>query len=585
MSPEQVRGEELDVRTDLFSFGVVLYEMATGREAFSGTTSGVIFEAILNRAPTPPLRLNPGLPAEMERIINKMLEKDRKLRYQTASDLRADLQRLKRDIDSGREAALRGVAPSLRPGLPTRSGRARKAIDSLAVLPLANASADPDAEYLSDGITETLINNLSQLPKLRVIPRSMVFRYKGREVDPQTVGRELNVRAVLTGRVVQRGDTLNIQAELVDVVAESQLWGGQFQRKVSDIFAVQEEIAKEISEKLRLQLTGEEQKRLVKRHTVDAEAYQLYLKGRYHWSKRTEEGVKKGLEYFQLAIAKDPGYALAYAGLADSYNMLGVYVGPPKEAFPRAKAAATKALQIDDTLTEAHTSLAVIKLHYEWVWLEAERAFKRALELNPTYAGAHDWYAEYLAAMGRTEEALGEVKRAQELDPLSLIINTDVGWHYYFQRRYDWAIEQLQKTLEMDPNFPPAHLFLGQVYVQLSRLEDANREFQKAISASGASPRYLAGLGYGYAQSGNTREAQNVLEDLRELSKRRYVSSFDIAAIYVGLGDKDQAFEWLQKAYEERSIFLIFLKVDPRLDPLRSDPRFQDLLRRMSFPR
>jgi TolB-like protein/Tfp pilus assembly protein PilF len=527
--------------------------------------------------------LNPECPPELERIINKVLEKDRNLRYQTASDLRADLQRLKRDIDSGREAALRAVAPSLRPGLPTRSAGVRRGIDSLAVLPLTNSSGDPDAEYLSDGITESLINNLSQLPRLRVTPRSMVFRYKGREADPQTVGRELNVRAVLMGRVLQRGETLNIQAELVDVAAESQLWGARYQRKVSDIFAVQEEIAKEISEKLRLQLTGEEQKRLVKRHTVDADAYQLYLKGRYHWNKRTEEGVKKGLEYFQLAIAKDPGYALAYAGLADSYNMLGVYVGPPKEAFPRAKAAATKALQIDDTLSEAHTSLAVIKLHYEWVWLEAEQGFKRAIELNPTYAGAHDWYAELLEAIGRTEDALAEVKRARELDPLSLIINTDVGWHYYFQRRYDLALDRLSRALEIDPNFSPAHLFLGQVYVQLSRAEDANREFRKAVSASGASPRYLAGLGYGYARSGNTREAQSVLVDLKELPKRGYVSSLDIAAIYVGLGENDQAFEWLQRAYEERSIFLIFLKVEPMFDPLRSDPRFQDLLRRMNL--
>jgi len=584
MSPEQARGEELDVRTDLFSFGVVLYQMATGRLAFSGTTSGVIFDAILNRAPIPLVSLNPELPAEMERIVGKMLEKERELRYQTASDLRADLQRLKRDIDSGREASLTVTAHSPRLGLAARSKRPGRAIDSLAVLPLTNASADPNAEYLSDGITETLINNLSQLPRLRVIPRSTVFRYKGRETDYQTVGRELNVRAVLTGRLVQRGDTLNIQTELIDVVTESQLWGGQYSRRLSDILSVQDEIAKNISETLRLRLTGEDQKRLAKRHTENTEAYQLYLKGRYHWNKRTEEGVTKGLEYFQLAIAKDPSYALAYAGLADSYNMLGVYVRPPKEVFPRAKAAATEALQIDNNLSEAHTSLAVIKMHYEWAWLEAEQGFRRAIELNSAYAAAHDWYAEYLAPMGRPEEAIVEIKRAQELDPLSLIISTDVGWHYYFQRRFDLALDQLAKALEMDPNFPPAHLFLGQVYVQLSRLEDANKEFQKAISASGESPRYLAGAGYGYAQSGNTREAQKMLVVLKQLSKRRYVSSLDIAVIYIGLGEKDRAVEWLQKAYEERSAFLIFLRVDPRYDPLRSDPRFQDLLRRMNFP-
>jgi serine/threonine protein kinase/tetratricopeptide (TPR) repeat protein len=588
MSPEQVRGEELDVRTDLFSFGVVLYEMATGREAFSGTTSGVIFEAILNRAPTPPLRLNPKLPPEMERIINKTLEKDRKLRYQTASDLRADLQRLKRDIDSGREAALRGAAPGPHPGLPTRSARARKAIDSLAVLPLTNASGDPDAEYLSDGITETLINNLSQLPKLRVIPRSTVFRYKGREVDPETIGRELNVRAVLMGRVVQRGDTLNIQAELVDVATESQLWGGQYNRKLSDIFSVQEEIAKEISEKLRLRLTGEEKRRLTRRYTESTAAYQLYLKGRYYWNKRTEEGFKKAAEYFQQAIEMDPGYALAYAGLADSYLLLGaaVYGGfPPQEAMPRAKAAAMKALAIDDKLADPYATLGYARCIYDWDLPASERDFLHAIELSPGYATAHQWYAICLTVMGRHEEAVAEAKRAQELDPLSLIINAGLAMRFYYMRQYDRAIEQLRKTLEMDPNFVVAHEYLGRAFEQKGMYSEALEEFElgKTLSRGGAA--FPARLGRAYALAGRKDAALQMLRELSELATKRYVSPFQFAMVSTAMGDNDQAFRWLEKAYRDRDTWLAWCKVDPMLDSLRDDPRFQDLLRRMNFPR
>ena len=384
MSPEQVRGEELDARSDLFSFGDVLYEMTTGRQAFPGNTSGALLEAVLSRAPSSAMHLNPELPPELERILQKALEKDRKLRYQTASDLLADLKRLKRDMESGR------VATSSRPpdaarARPRRRGRA---IDSLAILPFQNASGDPDAEYISDGITETIINSLSQLPKLRVVPRTTVFRYKGREVDPQAVGRDLDTRAVLAGRVLQRGDTLIIRAELVDVANESQIWGAQYNRKLSDIFSVQEEIAKEISEKLRLRLTSHERKRLAKRYTEKTEAYQLYLKGRYHWNRRTEEGLKKGIEYFEQAIAKDPSYALAYAGLADCNALFecGGYAGlAEKEAMSKASAAAGTAREIDDTLAEAHTSVAFVKFRFEWNWPEAESEFKRAIELNPNY--------------------------------------------------------------------------------------------------------------------------------------------------------------------------------------------------------
>jgi serine/threonine-protein kinase len=580
MSPEQALGKDVDSRSDLFSLGVVMYEMITGRLPFEGSSSTAVIDLIVHQEPPALARYNYSVPAELERITRKCLEKDRERRYQSTRDLLTDLRNLQRDAESG---AL--TSSQVRRQSATAGGaRTRKAIDSIAILPFANASNEPDADYLSDGITESIINNLSQVPKLRVMARSTVFRYKGREADPREVGRDLNVRAVLTGRVLNRGELLIIKVELVDAFDGSQLWGEQYNRKLADIFSIEEEISKEISEKLRLKLSGAQKKRLAKHHTENTAAYQLYLKGRFHWNKRTEEELKKGIGYFEQSKALDPNYVLAYAGLADSYNILVSYSAlAPKEAFPKAKAAAKRALEIDERVGEAHASLAFVMFGYDWDFEEAEREFKRSIELNPGYAGAHMWYAAYLAAMGRSDEAETEIYRAQELDPLSLPIVTNVGWIHYLARQYDKSIEDYKKALEMDPHFVLAHRRLGQTYEQKGMFDDAIAEFQKTLSTFAGDTESIAALGHAYAASGRVAEAHAIIDNLTEYGKQRYIPSYFNAQIHAALGQADQAFEWLEKSYEERYGFLIYLKVEPRFDPLRNDPRFEELTRRVGL--
>ena len=463
------------------------------------------------------------------------------------------------------------------------------AINALAIMPFSFAStdpdvlADPDREYLSDGITESLINNLSQLPEMKVIASSSIFRYKGKEIDPQAVGRELGVQAILTGRIVQRGDVLTINVELVDSRDNSRIWGKQYERKMSDLLVLQRDLSKQIAENLRPRLTGEELRNLNTLHTENAEAYQLLMKGFYYLNKRTKEGGEKAVGYFQQAIDKDQNFAPAYSGLAGCYAQMGNFGSlPPAEAHSKASEAVTSALKIDNTLAAAHATLAWLKFTHEWDWSGSEQEYRLAIELNPNLAGGHRGYATYLSAMGRHQEAIRESKQALTLDPLSITFNSDLGETLYTARRYDQAIEQLRQTIDMDPNFPWAHRNLGLAYEQKKMYTEALTEFKKHIELSQGQAGSMA-LGHAYAVAGMRDEALQVIARLQKISQSNYIAPFRFAMIYTGLGENDQAFEWLEKSFQEHSPDLIYLKVDPRFDNLRSDPRFTELLRRMNL--
>ncbi|HEX6190108.1 MAG TPA: protein kinase [Pyrinomonadaceae bacterium] len=647
MSPEQARGLEVDARTDIWSLGCVLYEMTARRVPFEGETPSDVLSLILQKEPPPLARFAPNAPEELARIVNKSLAKDREERYQTVKDLLIDLQRLRRRLDmeaelerSGRSsfggdaAVTRSRAPDFTAAeLPQQTSaagavhatssaeylvgevrrhklgvllavavialaavaiffyysRASREIHSIAVLPLVNASGDPETEYLSEGITESLIDNLSQLPKLRVMSLNSVLRYKGREADAQAVGRALGVEAVVTGRVAQRGDGLVISVEMVDVRNNTRLWGGRYDRRLSDLLAVQGEISREVLEKLRLRLTGEEEKRATRRYTENAEAYQLYLKGRYHWNKRTADDLWKGLDHFRKAIELDANYALAYSGVADSYFALSI--GGPfapgsrrslalDEARTKSLAAARRAVELDPKLAEAHTSLGAVLEWFEWDYAGAEREYKRALELNPDYASAYQRYGVFLATTDRLDEGIAQLKRALQLDPASLPINADLGFVYYNARRYDEAIEQLRKTVELDPDWPRAHSLLAFCYTQKGMYDEALRELQQ-MQLPGRGPNF-ARL---YVLMGRRDEALKVLAEMKERSKQTgNVPHLGFVAIYTALGDKERAFEYLEKAFAERIPGLRNIKTSPVYDELRSDPRFADLLKRIGLP-
>jgi TolB-like protein/Tfp pilus assembly protein PilF len=483
-------------------------------------------------------------------------------------------------------AAIIAVALSATAYLYLSRGKDASAINSIAVLPFVNESGNADVEYLSDGMTETLISSLSQIPKLNVKARSSVFRYKGKDTNAQTIGKQLNVQAIVTGSVMRRGNNLALHIELVDVNTEIALWGADYNSPTTNLVALQNEITRDVANKLRAKLSGADESRVTKRYTDNTEAYELYLKGRFFTGgKVTEEGLKKSIEYYQQAIAKDPNYALAFVGLAESYMRLGHVWGflPPRETFPKAKAAVMRALEIDESLADAHTALADYYLSYEWNWSGAEREIKRAIELNPNDAQARSEYGSYFQTMGRLDEAIAERKLNREFDPLSTTATANVGYPYYYARQYDQAIEHYRKALELDPNYSWSYLWIGQAHLEKGMYQEAIAEINKAIALSEGNVRMKATLGYAYAVAGKRGEAQKVIDELQEESKRKYVSPYFIAVIYSGLGEKDKAFEWLEKAYLERHPYLTLLKVEPVFDNLRSDPRFADLLRKVGL--
>jgi serine/threonine-protein kinase len=632
MSPEQARGLNVDARTDIFSLGVLIYEMVAGRLPFDGSNTNEILASILSDKEHEPLaRFARQVPAELERIVDKALRKDREERYQTIKDMLLDLKSLRHRLEFDAEVersrppemsydqTMAALAP------PTRSGQRAQTIpiteslvsgikhqkrslmiglllvavvgltsivyfalpagkiDSIAVLPLINASGDADTEYLSDGISEALINSLTELQQLRVVARSTAFRYKGREVDPLQVARELNVRAVLMGRVRQIGDTLNIQMDLVDARTGAQLWGKQYDRKASDALSIKQAIALEVTEKLRLRLSGDEQRQLTKSDTTSAEAYQFYLRGRYYWNKRSAEGIKKAIEQFQQAIDGDSNYALAYVGLADCYLQLEQYAGvPASEIVPKARAAADRALQLDDSLSEAHTSSASI-YQKQWRWEEAEEEIKRAISLNPNYPTAHHWYAYYFYIKRQFDNAMTEIKRAHELDPLSPVISENVANVYLLKNDLNSAVEQCKRTIELDPSFADAHYILGFAYLKQGRNEDATAEFQKAVELSRRAGTYLGNLGYCYAVTGKRAEALAILKELEEKYTKGQSTGQFLAGVYTGLGDKDQAFAWLEKDFQQHSGQLPTITWRLHFEDLRADPRFADLVRRMGL--
>jgi TolB-like protein/Tfp pilus assembly protein PilF/predicted Ser/Thr protein kinase len=603
MSPEQVSGESLDLRSDIFSFGAVLYEMVTGNAPFVGNNPAAIMAAILTQVPPALKQQAPEAPPRLQQILDNCLAKDPGQRYNNARELAEDL----RDVDLPGSA--RSSRASVRP-LLLRSRRLaaaaaaavlvllaaafalyrmssrHPALDSIAVLPLNSAAADEDAVYLSDGIAESLINSLSQMPRLRVVARTTVFRYRDSVVDPQRVGRDLGVGAVLTGKLSRRGNQLLVQADLIDVASGAQLWGDRYVRTTSDVFAVQDEIVQRISERLRVRLTGEEQQRLVKRYTDNSEAYRLYLKGRFFWDKRTASGMETARQLYKQAIDLDPSYALAYSGLADTY----VFCQCPTrrtETIPLAKAYAERALQLDESLAEPHATLGFIKMNYEFDWKGAEGELERAVQLSPSYPVAHQFYAGWLLQQGQFESGLAEAKRAVELDPLSLAANWYLGASLYHTRRYDEAIEQLRRTIQMEPKYPLAHSTLGLAYLQRKLYREALAELKLAQELRPESDETESHLGYAYATVGNTPAAEKKLAGLLAKSSSGKAVSDNlpllIARLELSLGRTDEAMQWLNRAYEQRSFGLFFLKVDPTFDPLRADPRFAAFLNKIGL--
>jgi eukaryotic-like serine/threonine-protein kinase len=636
MSPEQARGLKVDARTDIWSLGVVIYEAVAGRKPFSGETTADIISSVIDKTPAPLNRYASELPEELEWIVSRALRKEKEGRYQTANELMTDLKQLRTKIEIAKASGELLGRPALSRPTPVRDPRntaasapstyvssaeyiaaeikrhklafilcllvlaagivglsvylksgktsttAEHAIQSLAVLPFKNESANPDLEYLSDGMTDTLINNLSQLPRFSVKARTSVFRYKGKEIEPQKAASDLSVEAILNGRLVQRGDDLTLYLSLVDGRNGNQLWGEQYSRKMTDLVALQNEIARDVSRKLRARLSGPDEQKVARNYTENTEAYQLYLRGRYHHSRLTRPEIDKAIAYYQQAIAIDQSYALAYIGLSQAYRTLALTSeAPANETLPKAKAAALRAIEIDETLAEAHSALGIVAFRYEWDWKAAERHFLRALELDPS--STQLGYAQLLWTMGQHEKALIEAKRSRELDPLDLRISSLEGQVLFFAGRYEESIDRLQKTLELDSNFWLAHLFLSRVYIEKKMHPEAIAEATKATNLTGGNSEAIAQVVYALAKAGQQKEARMTLDELKKRAAERYVPPYAFALSYNGLGETDQAIAWLEKGIKERDVKMTLLLVDPQWNNLRSDTRFQDLLKRMGL--
>ena len=632
ISPEQARGQQPDSRSDLYSLGAVMYEMITGAPPVRADNFLDLAIAIATEQPKPPSSVTPQVPPDLDRIVLKALEKERESRYPSARLLMSDLRTLRQELDFENKLLTldgRNTTPGLEMHptapmtLPTQSGstsssgvlRVRRVmrsaklttaaalgiaallvvigiavvkngifadrIDTVAVLPFTNVTHDPNVDYLSDGISDSVMDSLSQLPQLHVVARSTVFRYKDKSVDPLAVGRELKVRGIVTGELTQRGDKVVIRARLTDAKKGTQVWGEQYERKVADVLALQQELAQEISTQLRSRLTGEEKKLLAKGTSEDSEAFQLYLKGRFFNNKyNDEEAIRRGIDYFNQAIERDPTYALAYTGLADSYFNLSNLHMPPREAMPRVRQAAQRALALDDSLAAAHTSMALALVWYDWNFAQGEKEFQRAVELNPNDADAHRLYGDFLAAMGRFDQAIAEKRRAESLDPLSINASWDVGRALYYAGRYDEAIEQARRTQELDRNFPYIYYLQAQIAMRTGRYAEALQLMQKALSLAGHNTLLNATWAYMNARVGNRDEALRAMEELRARTSK-YLLPLFLARIHTALGENDKAFEHLERVYADRSESIVWLKVDPSFEPLRKDPRFIALLKRV----
>ena len=625
MAPEQIQGGEVDARSDIFSFGVLLFEMLTGHYPFRGEHEAAILYSIVNEDPESVLKTRPECSAELDRIISRALEKDPADRYQHMDDMVSELRRVQKQsakVSRGSVANIPISAPSsARPIQETPAMHSQKIFslsrfsstknvyflvaifsliavatacylfflnhatrpDSLAVLPFVNVGADPNTEYLSDGITESIINSLARIPGLRVIPRSTVFRFKGKDVDPQEVGAKLKVRAVLTGRIVQHGNDLNVQLDLIDIDRQSQIYGNQYHHSAADIILMQEEIVSDVLKPLGVSLSGEERKSVNKRYTENVEAYKFYLQGRFYWNKRKASEIQKAIGFFNQAIALDPTYALAYVGLADCYAIQEQYAGlPGKETYPKVVAAATHALELDNTLAEAHTTLAFAS-YAMWNWDKAEQEFKTAFSLNPNYATAYHWYSILLHALGRHEEATRAIKRAQELDPLSPVIGLNVAIAYAFEGNFEKALEGMEAVVAIDSTFSPAYYRKTQMYVKLGKMKEAFAAASKGAEVSGRSAEAMSILGYCLGLMGRQQEALKIAKELEQRYATQTTTGYNVARVYAGLGDKNGVFKWLETDFENHSGSLIWLTQDSEWEAYRSDPRFSDLLNKIGI--